>query len=103
MSAAYRCDAWGMARSLKPVVDGRPNCATPKRRFAGALMACDEEDDALAVPDRLLKSMIDREPSAIEAHAMKVDDTVGGDAPGRKPLVPAAIESRARRSTLRRL
>lgn len=69
-----------------------PNCASPDRWFARAMMAGDEDNQAFPVSDRLLKRAIDCSPSAVQAHSVKVDGPVGNDRTAAKFFVPASVE-----------
>ena len=92
VSAPYGGDISGMARSCKPVVYCGANPPSLNRRIARAMMAGDQQDDAVAAPDRLLETAIDRGPGHVEVHAVKVEYAVRFDRAAAEPLVPAAIE-----------
>jgi hypothetical protein len=57
-----------MARGRQPVVNRGADAASLDRWIAGPVMAGDEKDHALAMPDRLFKSTIDCCPRTIEIH-----------------------------------
>lgn len=96
MGAANRSDLRGVPRCRKPVVHGSTDGAPADRRIAGALMAGDEEKQALAARDCLFERMVDRSPGAIEAHSMQVHHPIWRDSPGRKLAIPASVERRSR-------
>ena len=60
-------------------MDSRTDRAAPDRRIARAVVAGDEQHDALAAADGLLKTAVDRSPSRVEAHSMKIENAIGLD------------------------
>lgn len=66
----------GVPRGGKPVVNHRADRAAPHGRFACALVAGNEQQDALAAHDGVVERSVDRPPGAVEAQSVKVDDTV---------------------------
>lgn len=59
------------------------------RRVALPGMAGDQQDDPLLVNERLFNRPVDGLPGALQAVAMKVDDTIGLDHARAKPAIPA--------------
>jgi hypothetical protein len=53
--------------------------SSPDGRIARPVMAGDEQHDALAAADGLLKTAVDRSPSRVEAHSMKIENAIGLD------------------------
>ena len=85
-------DARGMPRSLQPVVNRGADLAPLHRRVAAALVARDQQDDALLRRNRPLQSCVNRAPRPVERHPVKVDDAVGPNIAGPQPPVPAGIQ-----------
>jgi hypothetical protein len=79
MGAAHGRNSGGMAGRFEPIMDRRTDRAAPDGRFAGAIVPRNQEDDSLAARDRLIQGTVNGTPGAVEAHPMKVDDTVGRD------------------------
>src|SRR5690348_16042894 len=92
---ADRCDVAGVPRGGEPVMNRRPDRPAPHRRLAGALVARDEQDEALALADRQFQSAVNRAPRAVKAHPVEVDDPVGFDASAAETPIPAPVEGRA--------
>ena len=95
MSASNRRDFARVARCRKPVMDRRADRTAPDRRLAGALMASDQQDDALTLSDRPIQRAVDRAPGAVERHAVKIDRPVGRDGAAAEAPVPASVKGRA--------
>jgi hypothetical protein len=74
--AAHGGNIRRVARGREPVVNDRSDRASADRRLPGALVAGDQQQDAVAARDGLLERSVDRAPCAVEAHAMKIDDSV---------------------------
>ena len=55
-----------MARGGEPVVDGGADRAALDRRFAGAVVAGDQEKHTVAAADRLIERAVDRRPCRVE-------------------------------------
>src|SRR5690349_12187303 len=81
-----------MARSGKPVVDGRADLAALERRVARAVMPGDQQHDALALVNRPLERAVDRAPGRVEVHSVQVDNAVRLDRTGAELSVPAGVE-----------
>ena len=71
------CDAGCMTRGRKPVVDRRPDLAPLGGRLARAVVAGHKQDEAVPGIFRPLQRKVDRPPRAVEAVAVKIDDSVG--------------------------
>ena len=83
----------GVTGSREPVVDRRPDPPPLQRRFARALMAGDQEHEAVSTRDSFVEAAVDRSPGGIQIKAMEVDDAIQRSGPAAQLLVPAAIES----------
>ena len=94
-------DVGSMTGDRKPVVNCSADRAAPDRRLARAMMAGDQEDDAIAVGNRAIELPVDRAPCAIEGHSVQIDDAIGLDTAAAETLVPTAIERRANAATRR--
>ena len=94
MRAAYGCNVAGVPRGPEPIVHCGADPATLNGRFAGTMVAGDQEDDAVAAGDRGLEPAIDGAPRLIEVHSVQVDDAVEFDAARTQSPDPAAIEGR---------
>ena len=92
VSAPDRSNLRGMARCRQPIVDCGTDAPALNRRLAPAMMAGDQQDDAVASKDRLLEASVDRRPCAIEVQAMEVDRDIGLDIAASQTLVPTPIE-----------
>ena len=92
MRSANGGDVAGMARCREPVVDRPADRPTAQRRLAGTLMTGDQENHALAQLRRDVERAVDRTPSAVEAHSVKIDDAIGLDASAAEAPIPAAVE-----------
>ena len=77
----------------QPVMNGRPDTSPFQRRLPFPFVARDQEQDAVARGDRSIQCAVDGFPGPVQAMAVKIDDPVGLDTAGAKPLVPAAVES----------
>jgi hypothetical protein len=89
---ANRRDVACVPRRRKPVVNRRADRASPDRRLPRAMMAGDQQENAVAARDRLLERAIDCTPGAVETHPVKIYDPVGLDRAAAKSPVPAAVE-----------
>ena len=92
--AAHGGDARSVARGGEPVMDGGADSAPLDRRLAPALMAGNQQQDAVSGGDGLLERSVDRFPGAVEIVAVKVERAIGLDVAGAKTLVPTAIQGR---------
>ena len=81
-----------VARRRQPVVHCRADFASLNRRLSRAMMAGNEENDALAPPDCLFEAMVDRGPGAIEVHAMQVQDPVRLQVPAPNAFFPGSVQ-----------
>jgi hypothetical protein len=61
-------------------------------RIAGTMMPGDQQQDAIAAGDCLLKRAIDRRPRRIQIHAMEVEHTIRLDRAAAQALVPATVQ-----------
>jgi len=86
-----------MARGGEPVVNRSPDRSAAYRRLSRSMMAGDEQYYAVAARDRLLERPVDRAPSAVESHSVKVDNSIGLNPAAGKAAVPTSVERRARR------
>jgi len=92
MRASNGGDPVGVARGRKPIVNGRADPAALNRRIAGPMMARDEQNDPFATRNGSLQATIDRGPSSVEVHSVKIEHPIGLDVAASKLLVPAAVE-----------
>lgn len=90
-----------MARGCEPVVNRSPNPASLDRRSARAMMARDQQQQAVSACDRLFETAIDCAPRGVEIHAMKVEYALRFNRSAAKVFVPASVE-RTFRQGLRR-
>jgi hypothetical protein len=89
---AHGCDPARVPRCRKPVVDDCSDLAALHRRLAGSMMTCHQEQDPVAMRDRLLERSVDRPPGGVKRHTVKVQSAVGLDGPRSKPAIPASVE-----------
>jgi hypothetical protein len=87
-------DAWGVAGSGQPVVNGRADPAALDRRLTGPMMTCDQQHDTFAPSDRAFEVRIDRVPRAVEGHSVQIEHALRLDIAGPKLFVPAAVQRR---------
>ena len=73
-------------------MDGGADSAPLDRRLAPALMAGNQQQDAVSGGDGLLERSVDRFPGAVEIVAVEVERAIGLDAARAESLVPAAVE-----------
>ena len=92
MRTPDRGDVRGMARCSEPVVNRGADAAALDRRIAGAMVASDQQHEAVAARDGGLEGSVDRSPGGIEAHPMQIEHAVRLDRAAPKPLVPAAVQ-----------
>lgn len=95
MRTANRSDLSGMARHRQPVMDGGSDPAALDWRLTLPFMARDQQHDAVAAPDRLVKALVNRGPRLVEIVAVKIDGPVRLDRPAFQPPIPAAVQRRA--------
>lgn len=82
-----------VARSREPIVDRRPDPAALNRWLAWAVMARDQQQQAVSARNSLIEASVDRCPRRIKVHAMQVDDAIRRSRPAAQLLVPASVES----------
>lgn len=74
--SADRRNARCMSRYGKPIVNRRTDSTTVQGRIAGTMVSGDQEHQALAGGDRLLKATVDGTPCRIEIHSVHVQNAV---------------------------
>src|SRR5437868_2418565 len=82
----------GVPRGCEPVVNGRTNPAALDRRLAWAVMAGNQQYDAVPSHNCLVEPAIDRRPSAVEVLAVQIDHPVGCNRAGPELPVPGPVE-----------
>jgi hypothetical protein len=84
-----------VARNSQPIVNGGSNPASFERRLSPALMARNQQQNAVAGRDGLFERPVDRFPCPVKAMAMKVQRPIGIDLARPQAAVPSAVESGA--------
>jgi hypothetical protein len=102
MGAADSGNSPGVARRCKPVVHRCANLSPLDRRLSGAVMAGDQEHEAISGIGSAFQSGIDRVPCAVEIEPVKIDDAIGLDASGAELAIPCAVERGSRPGGSRR-
>ena len=92
VGAAHGGDVRGMAGSGQPIVNRCSDAPALDRGLARPMMARDQEQHPLTASDGLFEAAIDRRPSAVEVHAVKVQDSVRLDRAAAQPFVPVSVE-----------
>jgi len=92
MSPSYRRDLRRMARCREPVVNRGADAPALHRGLPRAVVTGDQQHDALAASNRLLESPVDRRPSAVQVHAVKVEHSIRCNVATSQPLVPGTVE-----------
>jgi hypothetical protein len=90
--AAHGGNVSSVARGGKPVVNRGADPSALDWRVARAVVTCDQQKDPIAARKCLLKATIDRCPSGVEVHPVKVDRAIRVDVAAAQLLVPASIE-----------
>ena len=90
--APHGSDVRGVARSREPVMDRCPDAAALDRRIAWTMMPRDQQQQAVAASNRLIKPTIDRTPCGVEAHAMEVEHPIRCDSTVAKAFIPTSVE-----------
>jgi hypothetical protein len=93
MRAADSRDVGRMSRSGQPVMDRGADTTPLDGSSAWAMVAGNEQNDALAAGDCLVEITVDCHPRRIEIHAVKVERSVGFNQTAPQLLVPASVES----------
>ena len=87
----------------EPIMNGGPNPAPLNRRLARSMMTGNQQHDPIAARDSLLECAVDRDPCAVEIHAMQVEYSIWLDQTAAKLPIPGPVEGpRADRDGLRR-
>jgi hypothetical protein len=71
-----------------------PDLAALNGRVARAMVAGDQQYNALIARYGLFKRAVDRLPRRVQVHAVKIEDAVGFDGAAAQPFVPAAVQRR---------
>jgi len=81
MRRTHRRDAPGVTRCRKPIVNGRADHATPVGTlgFGARRAAGDQQQQAIATRDRMVKPEIEALICRIEVVSVKVDRALGRD------------------------
>lgn len=93
--APDRGDISSVPRSGEPVVNRGPNLAALDRRFAGPMVAGDEQENPLITANRKRQSTVDRVPRAVEIHSVEIKYPVRLDIARSEPPVPSPVEGRS--------
>jgi hypothetical protein len=81
-----------MARRGGPVVDRRSDRPAANRRFPLSVVAGDEQQQPIAALDRGVQRAVNSLPGPVQAHPVKVDDSIGLDGAVGQAPVPAAVK-----------
>lgn len=92
VSPSNRGNRVSVTGCCQPVMHRRANAAALHWRIAGPMMAGDQQHDAITPRNRSLETAVDRDPCAVEIHAVKVEDGVGLNGAAAHPLVPTSVE-----------
>lgn len=88
MRAAHSRNVRRVPRCREPVMDRRADAPTLNGRLTGAMVPSDQQNHAIAAPDRLFETAIDRCPRPVEVHAVQVEHPVRLQIAAANALVP---------------
>ena len=91
MRAPYRSNARSMPGNGQPIVHGSPYPTPHQRGVTLALMARNQEQNAVSTSNGLFQRPIDRLPRPVERMTVKVEHPIRIEPAGAKAPVPTAI------------
>jgi hypothetical protein len=91
MRSADCGDLPGVAGGGEPVMHCSADLAALHRWSAGPVMPRDKQQQPLPAVNGKLERAIDRVPSAVEVHPVKIEDPVRLDGSRPKPAIPSAV------------
>ncbi len=92
VGSADRGDPRRMARSGEPIMDRGSDASALDWGLSRPRMPGDQQQHPVSGHDRSLQSGIDRAPGSIEIETVKVEHTIGLDAPCAQSTVPSTVE-----------